>query len=53
MKNDFVVADAQDGSGFNNANFGTPPDGINPRMQMFLWSPSELPDDLLTLNTPV
>lgn len=49
---DFVVADAQDGSGFNNANFGTPPDGINPRMQMFLWSPSELPDDLLTLNTP-
>ncbi|WP_179374784.1 T9SS-dependent M36 family metallopeptidase [Winogradskyella wichelsiae] len=36
---DFVFADAQDGSGFNNANFGTPPDGINPRMQMFLWSP--------------
>ncbi|WAC00795.1 M36 family metallopeptidase [Lacinutrix neustonica] len=23
--NDFVVADGQDGSGFNNANFGTPP----------------------------
>ncbi|MBC3846046.1 T9SS-dependent M36 family metallopeptidase [Winogradskyella echinorum] len=37
--NDFVFADAQDGSGFNNANFGTPPDGFNPRMQMFLWSP--------------
>ncbi|WP_179334247.1 T9SS-dependent M36 family metallopeptidase [Winogradskyella costae] len=37
--NDFVFADAQDGSSFNNANFGTPPDGINPRMQMFLWSP--------------
>ncbi|WP_179316452.1 T9SS-dependent M36 family metallopeptidase [Winogradskyella undariae] len=36
---DFVFADAQDGSGFNNANFGTPPDGVNPRMQMFLWSP--------------
>jgi hypothetical protein len=36
---DFVFADAQDGSGFNNANFGTPPDGANPRMQMFLWSP--------------
>jgi extracellular elastinolytic metalloproteinase len=36
---DFVVADAQDGSGFNNANFGTPPDGFNPRMQMFLWTP--------------
>ena len=37
--NDFVFADAQDGSSFNNANFGTPPDGANPRMQMFLWSP--------------
>jgi hypothetical protein len=39
LGNDFVVADAQDGSGFNNANFGTPPDGANPRMQMFLWTP--------------
>jgi hypothetical protein len=39
LGNDFVLADAQDGSGFNNANFGTPPDGSNPRMQMFLWSP--------------
>jgi hypothetical protein len=36
--NDPVNADAQDGSGFNNANFGTPPDGSSPRMQMFLWS---------------
>jgi hypothetical protein len=36
---DLVFADAQDGSGFNNANFGTPPDGFSPRMQMFLWSP--------------
>ena len=35
---DEVLADAQDGSGTNNANFGTPPDGSNPRMQMFLWS---------------
>ena len=38
-ENDFVLADAQDGSRFNNANFGTGPDGVNPRMQMFLWSP--------------
>lgn len=38
LGNDFVYADAQDGSGLNNANFGTPPDGSNPRMQMFLWS---------------
>lgn len=35
---DSVNADAQDGSGTNNANFGTPPDGGNPRMQMFLWT---------------
>lgn len=36
--NDFVYADAQDGSGTNNANFYTPSDGANPRMQMFLWN---------------
>ena len=35
---DNVNADAQDGSGFNNANFGTPSDGSNPRMQMYLWN---------------
>lgn len=34
---DFVNADAQDGSGTNNANFATPPDGSNGRMQMYLW----------------
>ena len=36
--NDAVNADAQDNSGTNNANFGTPPDGSQPRMQMFVWS---------------
>lgn len=36
---DYVIADAQDGSGINNANFSTPPDGSRPRMQMFLFSP--------------
>jgi uncharacterized repeat protein (TIGR01451 family) len=36
--NDFVYADAQDGSGDNNANFATPGDGENGRMQMYLWS---------------
>jgi extracellular elastinolytic metalloproteinase len=35
---DPVLADAQDGSGFDNANFATPPDGSSPRMQMFLWN---------------
>lgn len=38
LGSDFVWADAQDGSGSNNANFGTPDDGSNPRMQMFLWT---------------
>jgi extracellular elastinolytic metalloproteinase len=35
---DEVQADAQDGSGINNANFFTPPDGFQPRMQMFLFN---------------
>lgn len=34
---DHVRAEALDGSGTNNANFATPPDGSNPRMQMYLW----------------
>jgi hypothetical protein len=36
--NDSVRAESQDGSGTNNANFGTPPDGQRPRMQMFLFT---------------
>jgi hypothetical protein len=36
--NDYVLADAQDGGGTNNANFSTPADGGNGRMQMYLWS---------------
>ncbi|MDQ3335068.1 MAG: M36 family metallopeptidase [Myxococcota bacterium] len=36
--NDPVNAEAQDGSGTDNANFSTPTDGQSPRMQMFLWS---------------
>ncbi len=35
---DHVFAEAQDGGGTNNANFATPPDGFNPRMQMYLWN---------------
>jgi Zn-dependent metalloprotease len=38
LGNDPVNLDAMDGSGTNNANFGTPPDGSRPRMQMFLFS---------------
>ena len=36
--NDSVRAEAQDGSGTNNANFGTPSDGSRPRMQMYIWT---------------
>jgi len=35
---DPVQAEAQDGSGTDNANFATPPDGRQPRMQMYLWT---------------
>ena len=35
---DAVIANAQDGSGYNNANFMTPPDGQNGRMRMYLWN---------------
>lgn len=40
LPGDAVEADAQDGSGTNNANFATPPDGRAPRMQMYVWGPS-------------
>ena len=46
--NDPVLADAQDGAGTNGANFSTPPDGISPRMQMFLWTPQPV----LAVNSP-
>ena len=48
--NDYVQAEAQDGSGLNNANFSTPADGSRPRMQMFLWSPSST--NLFSVNSP-
>ncbi|QQX75632.1 MULTISPECIES: M36 family metallopeptidase [Aequorivita] len=36
LGNDPVNAEAQDGSGTCNANFGTPADGSRPRMQMYV-----------------
>jgi len=48
--NDAVRADAQDGSGTNNANFGTPPDGSAPRMQMFVWTGDS--PAVLTIDSP-
>ncbi|MFT3909182.1 MAG: M36 family metallopeptidase [Ferruginibacter sp.] len=38
LGNDYVIADAQDAGGTNNANFGTPVDGSRPRMQMYLFT---------------
>ncbi len=38
LGNDYVVADAQDAGGTNNANFSTPVDGSLPRMQMYLFT---------------
>ncbi|AEV98072.1 hypothetical protein A4D02_14455 [Niastella koreensis] len=35
---DFVSAQAQDSSGYSNANFSTPRDGISGTMQMYTWA---------------
>jgi extracellular elastinolytic metalloproteinase len=40
LGNDAVQANAQDGAGYNNANFATPPDGSRPRMRMYVWNRS-------------
>jgi len=50
LGNDDVRAEAQDGSGRNNANFGTPVDGLRPRMQMFEWRSSAL--NPITVHPP-
>ena len=42
LGSDPVDAEAHDGSGYNNANFSTPRDGTNPRMQMYLWKHAEV-----------
>ncbi len=49
--NDYVLAQSQDGGGINNANFSTPPDGENGRMQMYLWT-RKAGANLITINTP-
>ncbi len=48
--NDDVRAEAQDGSGTNNANFATGVDGVRPRMQMFIWT-HPFPN-FVTVNSP-
>ena len=48
---DHVFAQAMDGSGTNNANFGTPEEGFNPVMQMYIWEHIE--GTLLEITEPV
>lgn len=45
---DYVRAEAQDGSGRNNANFATPVDGQPGRMQMYLWDNPVRPTFVIT-----
>ena len=52
---DFVNANAQDGGSLpdptvNNANMSSPPDGLNGRMQMYLWTRRTA--RMLTINAP-
>lgn len=49
---DYVFAEAVDGGGTNNANFATPPDGSNPRMQMYLWDPAPIAGDIFNIDSP-
>ncbi len=48
---DYVKAECQDGSGSNNANFSTPPDGQTPRMQMYNWQ-IEAIDPVIEITSP-
>jgi extracellular elastinolytic metalloproteinase len=50
LGNDDVRAEAQDGSGTNNANFATNVDGLRPRMQMFVWTHPQ--PNFVTVNSP-
>lgn len=53
---DPVLAEAQDGSGTDNANFATPRDGRSGRMQMYLWSvpgTSEVVQNGVSYDAPV
>lgn len=53
LGNDYVNAEALDGGGTNNANFATPDDGSNPRMQMYLWNGgSQTNCTFLNVNAP-
>ena len=50
-QSDPVLAEALDGSGFDNANFSITADGTSGRMQMFLWDTVSLPIEIV-VNFP-
>lgn len=52
LASDHLFAEAQDGGGANNANFASPPDGLNSRMQMYLWTAPISNTNILTINSP-
>ncbi|UYW00851.1 M36 family metallopeptidase [Flavobacterium agricola] len=47
---DPLLAEAQDGSGVNNANISVPRDGSSPRIQMYLWKQDTA--DLVFVSEP-
>jgi extracellular elastinolytic metalloproteinase len=51
VANDFVKAEALDGSGTNNANFSSGTDGSSGRMQMYMFD-APLDRPLLIINAP-
>jgi hypothetical protein len=53
LASDSVNAEAQDGRGENNANFATPADGSNPRMQMYLFTGVGTHEVVVTTPTTV
>ena len=56
LANDYIRAEAMDGSGTNNANFSSAADGTTARIQMYLWTSDALPGSggaqTLTINAP-
>jgi len=52
LEGDYLRAEAQDGSGTNNANFSSAEDGTDARIQMYLWYGEGEGDTLLTILSP-
>ena len=47
---DPINAETQDGGDTNNARFFLAPEGMSPRMEMYLWSP--IPPNIVTVQAP-